>query len=531
MPFQGPPTKASNSVLNLTDPPIFKMVIEPSIVPPADPHALGINMNGSPLYNLRDPIDVQDAATKAYIDARTGGTEVGMMLPWVADLVQNPVPDGWLLCDGRTIGDVGTGASVESNTLEELFEILKYVSPNAGTEVWGVNTVQLPDMRGRVAIGADAAIPLVNLDSNSDIVGNTAGVYEHVLTVGQMPGHNHGGGSFASATHTHNHSHTHSVGPHTHPFSGTTSFVSSPSQAEGGNGDREWINHSHTFSGTTGAGSGSTGGASPADTGTPSASSSISSQGLDQAHPNMQPYLVVHWIIRFGALPGSPGFGGVEELGDLLDVTLASVTASDILLYNGAQWVNVPSTSISSAFLPGDVKATIRPTADPGWIMMDDGTIGNAASGATTLANADTFTLFSLLWALDPTNTFIVVSGGRGPDAATDFGLSKTITLPKALGRALVGADPGLSLLSPARNPVVGNTTGTETHTLTVTEMPSHRHDIGSDNLVNVGSGQNQATGANNWGVVSPPRTDFEGGGQPHENMQPSMFVNYMMKL
>ena len=52
---------------------------------------------------------------------------------------------------------------------------------------------------------------------------------------------------------------------------------------------------------------------------------------------------------------------------------------------------------VASSFTTGDVKTTLKTTADAGWVMMNDGTIGDASSGGTTRANADTQALFGLL--------------------------------------------------------------------------------------------------------------------------------------
>jgi len=46
----------------------------------------------------------------------------------------------------------------------------------------------------------------------------------------------------------------------------------------------------------------------------------------------------------------------------------------------------------------GDIRATFKNVADTGWIMADDGSIGNATSGATNRSNADTQALFTLFW-------------------------------------------------------------------------------------------------------------------------------------
>jgi len=52
------------------------------------------------------------------------------------------------------------------------------------------------------------------------------------------------------------------------------------------------------------------------------------------------------------------------------------------------------------SFKTGQAKPTLRKIAPPGWILMDDGTIGDALSGASTRANDDCEALFHLLWEL-----------------------------------------------------------------------------------------------------------------------------------
>lgn len=101
------------------------------------------------------------------------------------------------------------------------------------------------------------------------------------------------------------------------------------------------------------------------------------------------------------------------------------------------------------ALLPttGDLKPTYKVVADPGWVLMDDGTIGNAGSGASNRANADTQALFTLLWN-NVANQWAPVSGGRGANAAADFAANKTIVLPQMLGRSLACFGTGTSTAS-----------------------------------------------------------------------------------
>lgn len=98
-----------------------------------------------------------------------------------------------------------------------------------------------------------------------------------------------------------------------------------------------------------------------------------------------------------------------------------------------------------TGFETGDVKLTLATTAPAGWVLADDGTIGNALSGATTRANEDTADLFILLWN-NVSDTEAPVSGGRGLSAVDDFDAGKTITLTRMLGRALAISGSGSGL-------------------------------------------------------------------------------------
>src|SRR3990167_7582697 len=122
-------------------------------------------------------------------------------------------------------------------------------------------------------------------------------------------------------------------------------------------------------------------------------------------------------------------------------------------------------------FTTGDVKLSIKTVADLGWVLMDDKTIGNAASGATGRANADTVDLFTLLWT-NTADAECPVSTGRGASAAADYAANKTIQLPLMLGRALACYGSGAGLT--AR--VLAKTLGEETHVITEAESYAHTH-------------------------------------------------------
>lgn len=212
---------------------------------------------------------------------------------------------------------------------------------------------------------------------------------------------------------------------------------------------------------------------------------------------------------------------------------------------------------IAAGWSTGDVKLTMKTAADAGWIMCNDGSIGKTGSAGTTRANDDCEALFKLLWN-NVGNTYAPVSGGRGASAAADWSAGKTIGLTKMLGRALALAGNGSGLSSRA----IGQTLGAEIHTLTIAEMPSHNHGVNdpthahsvydpghshSYNTISTSNGQGSAVGtANNhygtntgasatgigiYGAYTGISIQAQGGGSAHNNMQPTTFLNAMIKL
>lgn len=220
------------------------------------------------------------------------------------------------------------------------------------------------------------------------------------------------------------------------------------------------------------------------------------------------------------------------------------------------QWSvdNVTFPTVDNGFSTGDVKMSLKTVADSGWVLMNDTTIGNAASSATGRANADTLDLFTLLWN-NTINTWCAVSTGRGASAAADFAANKTIALPKALGRALAiyGSGSGLTARAMAQY------LGVETHPLVTGEMPSHTHTFTGDAHGHVMRATSNAGGSGNPATASLAVTgtavyvsgfgnivdmasttanttstgtnSSTGSGTAHQNMQPTLFLNIMVKL
>jgi microcystin-dependent protein len=114
---------------------------------------------------------------------------------------------------------------------------------------------------------------------------------------------------------------------------------------------------------------------------------------------------------------------------------------------------------------------------------------------------------------------------------------SSTFALPNARGRVLVGRDAGQTEFD-----TLGETGGAKTHTLTVDEMPAHRHElaIDSQNAVvssTTGSGFLKANGAilGRIGSAIVPRSltsaiSAVGADQPHNNLQPYLVTQFIIR-
>lgn len=237
------------------------------------------------------------------------------------------------------------------------------------------------------------------------------------------------------------------------------------------------------------------------------------------------------------------------------------------IVSDGTEVGTISSTGITDAnsvavvgIPAGVIWAYAATTAPAGWVRLNGRTIGNASSGATERANADTSTLFSLIWS-SYSDSVCAVSGGRGASAAADYAANKTIALPDWRGRAPFGLDDmgstaagrlGSVMTSPTTNGAAG---GTETHTLTAAQLPSNIPNTasssattsvtinnGTDVLRNlltqgVAGGDYNSSGTRNTltatasTTVSTSVTINPSGGGAHSNMPPAVLTTFIIKL
>lgn len=167
-------------------------------------------------------------STVASIPSSAGGVPTGSVFQWITATA----PTGYLLCDG---------SAVSRTTYAALWDVLRAgtsSSPYGNGD--GSTTFNLPDFRGRVPVGKNAA--------TFATLGGTGGAETHTLTIAQMPSHGHGLNNGAAE------------------FPGNGSSGTSYSVQGGA---------SFGFRGTT-----------------------VANNGGGGAHNNLQPYLIVNQIIK-----------------------------------------------------------------------------------------------------------------------------------------------------------------------------------------------------------------------------------------
>src|SRR4051812_15978147 len=185
-------------------------------------------------------------------------------------------------------------------------------------------------------------------------------------------------------------------------------------------------------------------------------------------------------LVRDTVIAGSNGTSLVSFSAGTKDVTNDVPATEQLRKTNyGAEWVGHETEVCGNigAWRTGNARLTFTTTAAPGWILADDGSIGNAGSGATTRANADCAALFAVLYnaiAALELQSSAGATVGRGASAAADFAANRRLVIPKVLGRSIAIAGAGSGLTSRA----LGSTAGAETETPTLAKTASHNHGV-----------------------------------------------------
>jgi microcystin-dependent protein len=220
----------------------------------------------------------------------------------------------------------------------------------------------------------------------------------------------------------------------------------------------------------------------------------------------------------------------VSNLVDSAPSVLDTLNELSAALNDDPNFSTTVATALAALVPSGTVSQTARATAPTGYLLCD----GSAVSRTTYSSLFDA----------------IGTAYGAGDN-------STTFNIPNLKGRVPVGFDS-----SQTEFDTLGETGGAKTHTLTVLEMPSHTHiqdshnhsqnphnhsqTIGNIDDLNFtgGGGQNppadgpnaftngsvtqNTTATNNATTATNQNT---GGGQAHNNLQPYVVLNYMIKI
>lgn len=184
----------------------------------------------------------------------------------------------------------------------------------------------------------------------------------------------------------------------------------------------------------------------------------------------------------------------------LTNIAQSSVTNLTTDLSTLTTAISTEATNRAAAILAAVPAGVIQmwggAAAPTGWLLCD----GTAVSRST----------YSAIFAVIGT-TFGVGNG------------STTFNLPSFKGRVPVGLDSGQTEFD-----ALGETGGAKTHTLTASEMPSHSHTtrIHASYMVQ-GVGSSEVFGAHEDGAEG---TSVAGGDGAHNNLQPYLTINYIIK-
>jgi len=253
------------------------------------------------------------------------------------------------------------------------------------------------------------------------------------------------------------------------------------------------------------------------------------------------------------------------------DIYESIVNSNTSLPSDATKWRRI--TQSNSSFPTGiKLDHTLSTLPAGGWIWADGKTIGNASSGATNRANADTSALFMGYWSSYPNSVLPIqdssgAASTRGISAAADFAANKRLPVPDMRGTVEAGKDDmggtAAGRLTAAGSgidgTILGASGGVETVSLTSNQNAAHSHDGSALTTSSAGAHTHTVTTANPGTEPSQVNlakansnaspgtfttssagahthtitgtTGSSGTGAAHQNTQPTWVCNKIIKL
>ena len=223
-----------------------------------------------PLDFPSDPIDGQVYDIFYWDESMSVWRATGSLLPLVppgviSQYAGSTAPSGYLLCDGQ---------SLLTSSYPGLFSAIGYQYGGSGPNF------NVPNLQNRIPVGKGS-------ETEFDTLGETGGSKTHTLTVNEMPSH----------THTQD-AHNHTQNSHNHTFRMWVFNGANP----GAVGNKYGVGYAANTGGQEDRPSYGTGelvwGNFPATATNVQATATNQNTGGGLAHNNLQPYIVLNYIIK-----------------------------------------------------------------------------------------------------------------------------------------------------------------------------------------------------------------------------------------
>jgi len=223
----------------------------------------------------------------------------------------------------------------------------------------------------------------------------------------------------------------------------------------------------------------------------------------DSTNDFLKVYRNSEWVI-LGVVHSSSTVMSNPQVGDIWIDTSGSENVINVRNKANDGWIVLSQST--DQFIPAGAMMPYAGTSAPsGWLLCD----GSAVS-RTTYA-----TLFALV-----STTYGVGDG------------STTFNLPDLRGRTFIGLDnlggTPKNIVTDANADSLGGEVGTETHTLSESEMPAHTHTIATQTTTNGGGAGDIYHSAS--ATTGNKSTGSTGGGGAHNNIQPSHAAGVIIK-